>query len=208
MRTIFLIGGMGAGKSTARKALTDLGVECVDFDAIGHNVLELESVKMKLAQTFGADVLDENGNVDRHRLAVLAFSSEENTELLNSITLPPIEQAFLQRIAALEAQGCKAVVAESSNFRGRDGWLVRENNDENGIEGDIVIAITAPVEQRIARAVAAGWDADDVRRRIARQPSDDQLAASADVIFCNDGTPDSLRRAIADWYTETIARNS
>ena len=192
MQTVFVIGGMGSGKSTARKALVDLGLACIDFDAIGHQVLELDAVKADLARAFGDDVIDCRNNVDRRKLAERAFANDEATSLLNSITLPRIDEAFRQRIAELEAEECPAVVAEASNFQGRNGWLVHD--------GDIVLAITAPLEQRIARAVAAGWDEDDVRRRIARQMSDDVLAAAADAVIANDGTPDDLRKTVQDWW--------
>ena len=39
MKKLFLIGGMGAGKSTARKALTDEGLAWIDLDQVGHEVL-------------------------------------------------------------------------------------------------------------------------------------------------------------------------
>ena len=84
------------------------------------------------------------------------------------------------------------IVVETSNFQGRDGWLVRD--------GDIVMAIIAPAELRIARAVAAGWDEEDVRRRIAQQMTDEERIAVADIVFDNSGTPAELRRAVQDWW--------
>ena len=45
MEKIFVIGGMGAGKSTARKALTDQGLDYIDLDKVGHDILKWEIVK-------------------------------------------------------------------------------------------------------------------------------------------------------------------
>ena len=39
MKKLFIIGGMGAGKSTARKALVDAGLPYIDLDKVGHDVL-------------------------------------------------------------------------------------------------------------------------------------------------------------------------
>ena len=39
MEKIFVIGGMGAGKSTARKSLVDQGLEYIDLDLICHEIL-------------------------------------------------------------------------------------------------------------------------------------------------------------------------
>ena len=36
MKKLFIIGGMGAGKSTARKALVEQGLPNIDLDQVGH----------------------------------------------------------------------------------------------------------------------------------------------------------------------------
>ena len=45
MKKLFVIGGMGAGKSTARKALVEQGLPYVDLDHVGHEVLAWDTVK-------------------------------------------------------------------------------------------------------------------------------------------------------------------
>ena len=54
MKKLFLIGGMGAGKSTARKALTDEGLAWIDLDQVGHEVLTWGTVKDDLRGAFKA----------------------------------------------------------------------------------------------------------------------------------------------------------
>ena len=38
MKQLFVIGGMGAGKSTASKALVEQGLEFIDLDKVGHDI--------------------------------------------------------------------------------------------------------------------------------------------------------------------------
>ena len=45
MKQIFVIGGMGSGKSTASKALVDQGLDLIDLDKVGHDILRWEVVK-------------------------------------------------------------------------------------------------------------------------------------------------------------------
>ena len=194
MEKIFVIGGMGAGKSTARKALVDQGLEYIDLDLIGHEILHWEIVKEDVSATFGEYVLDPDGEINRKALARKAFVSPAETRKLNRITQPRIEDAFTTKLDELEAAGCPAVVVEYSVFKSRQMSLA--------YLADIVIAVLAPLEVRIERAVASGFDEADVRRRIAQQITDAERIEQADVVFNNDGTKEELYNKVVNWWNE------
>lgn len=194
MEKIFVIGGMGAGKSTARKALVEQGLEYIDLDKIGHEILHWDIVKEDVAKTFGEDVLDESGEIDRKALARKAFATPADTRKLNRITQPRIEDAFTTRLDELEAADCPAVVVEHSVFKSRQMSLA--------YLADIVIAVLAPLELRIERAVASGFEEEDVRKRIAQQITDAERIEQADVVFNNDGTKEELHDQVVAWWNE------
>ena len=64
----------------------------------------------------------------------------------------------------------------------------------------MVIAVLAPTDVRIERAVASGFDEDDVRRRIARQITDADRVEAADVVFNNNSTTDELYNKVLAWW--------
>lgn len=194
MKKLFVIGGMGAGKSTARKVLTEDGVPAIDLDKVGHDVLRWDTVKEELVETFGADILGEDGQISRPALAAKAFVSPAETRKLNRITLPRIEGAFTDQVDELERQGHKAVVVEYSVFKNRQTSLA--------YDADVVIAVLAPIDMRIQRAVASGWEESDVRRRIAQQITDADRIEAADVVFNNDGTPEEMRNQVLVWWND------
>lgn len=194
MEKIFVIGGMGAGKSTARKALVEQGLDYIDLDKIGHEILHWDIVKEDVANTFGDDVLDKDGEIDRKALARKAFATPADTRKLNRITQPRIEDAFTTRLDELEAAGCPAIVVEYSVFKSRQMSLA--------YLADIVIAVLAPLDMRIERAVASGFDEADVRRRIAQQITDAERIEQADVVFNNDGTKEELHNQVVNWWNE------
>ncbi len=194
MKKLFVIGGMGAGKSTARKVLAEQGVPFIDLDKVGHDVLLWDTVKEDLVAAFGADILGPDGQIVRSKVAAKAFTTPAETRKLNRITMPRIEEAFIDQLDELERAGNKAVVVEYSVFKNRQVSMA------NG--ADVVLAVLAPFDDRIKRAVASGWDEDDVRRRIARQISDADRIEQADVVFNNDGTQEELRDKVLAWWNE------
>lgn len=192
MKQLFVIGGMGSGKSTASRALVDQGLALIDLDKVGHDILKWEVVKDDLRDAFGDDIFDEDDEVVRSRLAAKAFATPADTRKLNRITMPRIEESFMDQIDELEAKGTEAVVVEYSVFKNRETSVA--------YNADIVIAVLAPIDARIERAVASGFDEADVRQRISRQITDADRVEAADVVFNNDSTKEELYNQVLCWW--------
>lgn len=194
MKKLFVIGGMGAGKSTVTRTLVEQGLPFIDLDKVGHMIHKWDTVKEELREAFGDDIFGEDGEVDRGALAAKAFATPTETRKLNRITMPRIEEAYTEEVDRLVKDGYKACVVEYSTFKNRAMSIADD--------ADVVIAVLAPIEQRVQRAVASGWDEADVRRRIAIQISDADRAEAADVVFNNDRTKEELRNDILVWYED------
>lgn len=69
--------------------------------------------------------------------------------------MPRIEERYTDLIDGFEAEGKPAVVVEYSVFRNRQQSLA--------YGADVVMAVLAPLETRIERAVASGFSEEDVR---------------------------------------------
>lgn len=203
MKQIFIIGGMGSGKSTVRKTLEQQGVPAIDLDALGHEALACDSVKLQLKRAFGTSIFDACGCVNRAALAAIAFANSHNTCTLNAICMPQIEQLYACELHELQEQHQPYVAVEYSAFTTRNEPLAKN--------ADVLIAVLASLEARMQRLQQAGWSERDIRARIAQQISDDQRKQQADVVFYNDGTPGKLAEQTVQWwrsYTRCTCSNA
>ena len=95
---IGLTGPTGAGKSSAVANAEKFGITVIDCDKTVHEIFKGdEDCKTALKTAFGEDIV-KNGEVDRRALAEKAFSSKENTRLLNETVFPFVTYRILADI--------------------------------------------------------------------------------------------------------------
>lgn len=175
---IGITGGTGAGKSTVCEILKKNGAVVVDADKIAREVTEKGSpVLKKLAECFGADIIDEKGSLRRKTLAQRAFSDTKNAEILTSVTHPEI---------------IKRCIAEIDSYRGKYSLILLDAPllFTSGLDKicDKTARVVAPVDVRIERIVKRdGISNEDAMRRISLQTEEQKLAEKADITIVNDG---------------------
>ncbi len=99
-RIVGITGGIGSGKSTVGKLLTDRGFCVIDSDSIARELTSLGSAALKeIVQRFGADVLTPGGELDRAKTAAIVFSDSRKRENLERILHPKIVGELHRRAA-------------------------------------------------------------------------------------------------------------
>ncbi|MCP1388567.1 dephospho-CoA kinase [Corynebacterium sp. TA-R-1] len=194
MKRIGLTGGIGSGKSTVARMLADAGFPVVDADKIARQIMEPGSpVLAKVGEVFGADLIGEDGQLNRAELARRAFGSEETTQQLNAITHPAIREESERQFAAAEAAGAKAAVYDMP-------LLVEQGLHE---QMDLTVVVDVDAEERVRRLVSSrGLDETDARARIARQIGDAERRAAADVVIDNNGSLEELKPQVEALVSE------
>ena len=87
MQIIGITGRSGCGKSTLTDSIRAAGFRCVDADQVAREVLLPGSpCIVQLQQEFGADIVDEAGQVRRRLLADRAFATPQGTARLTAIS--------------------------------------------------------------------------------------------------------------------------
>jgi dephospho-CoA kinase len=183
-----LTGGMGAGKSTALKALVDLGAQVLSTDAVVHELYGDKRVRDAVVERWGAEVAP-GGAIDRSAVAAKAFAGgEQERKWLESLLWPLVGAriaAWLEHVRALRPAPRAAVVEVP---------LLFEAGMERGF--DATIAVIAQEQTRRERAAGRGHALAD--ERAARQLSQEEKAHRATFVVRNDGTEADLRRELAD----------
>lgn len=174
-KLIGLTGKTGAGKSTVSKMLEGFGAFIIDGDKVAREVLNLSpDLELKLKAAFGSDIY-ENGVLLRKELAKRAFSSHENTELLNSIFHPVINKRLFElsneafkthSVAVVDA----AAVIESGFYK----------------SCDCLITVYAPESIRLERIMRRdSLTKEEAMWRINAQKDDEFYFSKSDIIINN-----------------------
>ena len=190
MKKVGLTGGIGSGKSTVARMLGNAGFAVIDADQIAREIMEPGSpVLTEVAAEFGADLIGDDGALNRGELARRAFASTESTQRLNAITHPAIRAESERRFAAAEDAGEQAVVYDMPLLV--DLGLHKQM--------DLTVVVDVDVEERVRRLVdTRGLDEPDARARIAQQLDDASRLAAADVVIDNNGPLEALEPQVAE----------
>jgi dephospho-CoA kinase len=183
-----LTGGMGAGKSTALKALAEQGARVLSTDTVVHELYRDERVRDAVVGRWGPEVAP-GGVVDRAAVAAKAFAGgEEDRRWLEGLLWPLVGArmaGWLEHVRALRPSPRAAVVEVP---------LLFEAGMERGF--DATIAVVADEKTRSERAAGRGHALAD--ERAARQLSQEEKARRATFTVHNDGSEADLRRGLAE----------
>jgi dephospho-CoA kinase len=195
---IGLTGGIASGKSTVARAFAELGVPIVDADAVAREIVEVGTRGLGLiAERFGADVLREDGTLDRKRLGRIVFGNAQARRDLNAITHPLIAEKGAEKIRALQATDAPYILYEAA--------LLVENGSYRAFPALVVVSI-GPITQ-LARLMARdGSTEEEARSRIASQLPLEKKVEVASFVIRNDGDVESLRAQVLDVHRQILER--
>ena len=98
-KLIGLTGSIGSGKSQVAKYLEDAGAYIIDADILAREVIKPNSPGIiEIKQKFGSGFIDNNGHLDRKKMAKLIFKDPIKKELLENIIHPKVRNLFLQTL--------------------------------------------------------------------------------------------------------------
>lgn len=176
-----LTGGIASGKSSIARTFAALGCVVFDADAVvtrlyrrggaGHDAL---------VGAYGRDILSATGEIDRKKLADIAFANRDAAQRLNQLIHPLV----------LEEEE-RIITAEAARFPDRDRIFVVEATlllEAGGkARYDRIVVVDLDPDSQESRAVVRGITRQDARRRMKHQLSREERLRAADYVIDNSG---------------------
>jgi dephospho-CoA kinase len=186
---VAITGGIGAGKSEALYAFQKAGAATVSSDEIVHHLLATDAeVRDAMVRELGEGILDEEGRIDRGKVADIVFADRTKLDFLETLLHPRVAAEYLrwrEQLGRLPNPPRVCVTEVPLLF-------------ESGAESrfDKIVVITAPPKLR------------EQRRRVRRDDRDQRLLPDAekvkraDFAYVNTGTLDDLDEWVRGVMTE------
>lgn len=193
MRIIGITGGIGSGKSTVSRVLRDLNAAVIDYDSVARSVTAKGGKAFEeLVSYFGKDILDENGDLDRKRLAEIVFNDQVKLHALDSITHKYVKAKVLENIEIIKQTGKSDVIVLDCPLPIENGFLDLAEE---------VWAVTADRDLRIKRIMERNnFTHEEAVARINSQKKDEDYSNIADVLIQNNGSVEDLEKTVVKLF--------
>ena len=193
MLRVGLTGGLASGKSFVAHGLRDLGCYLIEADELGHQVLLPGAEAYDAAvHEFGDGILDDDGYIERRKLAAIAFADPERLKKLNSFVHPAVharQERIIAEISARDPQSIvvveAAILVETGSYRSFDRLIV------------VVCSPEMQIERAMKRDSATR---EQVVARLERQLPLQEKLRYADYVIDTSGTKEETLKQTREVY--------
>jgi dephospho-CoA kinase len=193
MLRIGLTGGIGSGKTTVCELFHQLGVPIIDTDLIARDIVGPGSEALQQITTlFGAQLLREDGSLNRLQMRELVFQDETKRQQLEALLHPRIREEMQRQMASLNTPYVILAIP-----------LLLEKQWQNQL--DRVLVVDCSEEQQRQRAGQRdGSSAETIDRIITSQVGREERLAAADDIIDNSTSITSLRKQVEELHQQYL----
>jgi dephospho-CoA kinase len=189
MLSVGLTGSIAVGKSYVCRVFRDAGFPVLDADITAREVVAAGTEGLaSVVSAFGPEVLLENGEMDRSKVASIVFSDPQKLQLLNSIIHPLVFEAQHKWLNAQEASSPNGVAIVDAALMIESGGYKRF---------DKLIVVWCEPDIQLARVMARdGFDEETAKRRISSQMPQDEKKRFADYLIDTSKSFEETRKQV------------
>ncbi len=187
MIRIGITGGIGMGKSASQEILQDQGASILDTDQLARDLVAPGSAALsEIESTFGNEIIQSDGSLDRAKLADIVFKTPESRKQLEQILHPKIREQWSQQLEDWESEG-KVV-----------GYVVIPLLYETKAEEafDEVLCIASPDHLQMERLQARGWSDNQITQRLGAQMDIREKMDRSNAVVWNSGSLNLLEHQL------------
>ena len=195
MLRVGITGGIGSGKTALTDWLAGKGIVIVDADLASRTIVAPGQPALReIADTFGSEYLQHDGQLDRAALRTLVFSDKEKRRQLERITHPRIREELAQQMDSADST---YVVLSSP--------LLLESGQSTMV--DLSVVVDVPEDTQIQRTMARDHNSRELVEGImAAQLDRDTRISRADIVIDNSGSLEALHERGEILHQTLLAR--
>jgi len=191
-----LTGGIGAGKSTVADLFSKRGAVVIRSDELARQVIEPQTPGFKqVTSRFGNEIVNDEGNIDRAKLAQVVFNDDVALKDLENIVHPLVRERTNQ---LMSEQTSETIIVNEIP-------LLLEKKMESLF--DFLVIVISSEKNRLERLSQKGVSEDQAKARMAKQVNDQDRKAAADFLIVNDGNLDQLEADVQKIWQTLQERN-
>jgi dephospho-CoA kinase len=191
MKVLGITGGVGSGKSKVLSYLEKTyGAVICELDVVAKNLQKKgEDCYWKIIHVFGNGITNEDGELDRMKIASIVFHDSEKRRMLNEIVHPEVKKWVEQDIIEKEEKGVPLYVIEAA--------LLPEAGYED-ICGEMWYIYTEESVRRERLKHSRGYSDDIISRMIESQSPESVFREACHVVIDNSGTFENTKKQIGE----------
>ena len=185
---IGLTGGIASGKSTVSTMFKEMNIPVVDADVEARlAVMKGEAAYFQIIDTFGKDILLEDGEIDRQKLGSIIFHQEEKRKLLNEIVHPEVRKRMMEQVEKAQQTGEEVIVLDIP--------LLFESKLTYMVEKTILVYVDYDIQlERLMKRNSLSID--DAKARIQSQMPLNEKIKLADAVINNNGSIEETKKQL------------
>ena len=191
-----LTGGIGAGKSTVADLFSKRGAVVIRSDELARQVIEPQTPGFKqVTSRFGNEIVNDEGSIDRAKLAQVVFNDDVALKDLENIVHPLVRERTNQ---LMSEQTSETIIVNEIP-------LLLEKKMESLF--DFLVIVISSEKNRLERLSHKGVSEEQAKARMAKQVNDQDRKAAADFLIVNDGNLDQLEADVQKIWQTLQERN-
>jgi len=181
-----ITGGIGSGKSTISEIFSLCDVPVYIADVESKRLTNTSSViRKKLIDLYGDDIYNNDGLLNKIKLASIIFGNKEELEKVNSIIHPEVKKNLCEWIVENDKS---SIVAYESAIMFESGFHSLT---------DKIITVYTPLEIRIDRIIKRDNSSrEKALERIHSQMADEEKVKLSDYVVVNDDTQSLIQQVL------------